>query len=393
MSKRDLEPGEQLMLSAIRLYPNLQQTDKTNQLILNVKDWKIFQEQIMQRGMGPLFYKKLDSLSNKDHIPPQIRESLKQNYFRTLSRSMLLYAHFKEIASRFEKEGLAFIPLKGVFLSDTLYKDIALRQFSDMDLLVHPEDGPKALLVLNDIGFRAAVDLQSELIKSFVEVIHYMPMIRKDVSVEIHIKLHTRKAEYFVDPEKIWAKSVPEMFQGQKINRMHPYDMLIHLCVHLDKHFLYSTLQFTCYNDVVNWTEHIQSELNWNDFIDRCKEFKAEEAVFRHLIIAREYYDLKLPENIYSKYKYLLDKKCRKLFVYHLRGKKVLTSAVDTHLGNMNQIDNLSKIKYFFDVVFPKAGFMIGTYKIRHRWMVPFYYPYRHWIGLRGLIKSILNRK
>ena len=85
------------------------------------------------------------------------------------------------------------VVLKGIYLSEWLYGDIALRQFSDMDLFVKKEiRDAECLDILKNLGFKPSDGAVTEFISSQSEIVHYAPMVLNDVSVEVHIKLHRR---------------------------------------------------------------------------------------------------------------------------------------------------------------------------------------------------------
>jgi len=65
-------------------------------------------------------------------------DAVQQAYYKTLTRGMVLYKGFANVASAFNEAGIKLVALKGVYLSECLYGDIALRQFSD--ITVHRKD-------------------------------------------------------------------------------------------------------------------------------------------------------------------------------------------------------------------------------------------------------------
>jgi len=87
-------------------------------------------------------------------IPPAGQNQLKQAYFQTLSRSMLMYQTFAEAGQALHQAGIKYVVLKGAWLSEFLYQDTGLRQFSDIDMLIAPEDATMAIETLESIGFQ-----------------------------------------------------------------------------------------------------------------------------------------------------------------------------------------------------------------------------------------------
>lgn len=148
-----LQIEDLLILSCIKIDPNPAEINQINNFIPLIKNWDYLISTIIDRGIGPLFYTKLPLLTNRSHIPEQIQFKLKQAYFKTFSRSTIMYEHFRKIAEIFVSHNIPVIALKGICLSEWLYKDIGLRQFSDIDLLVREEDASKSITILYELGY------------------------------------------------------------------------------------------------------------------------------------------------------------------------------------------------------------------------------------------------
>jgi len=178
------------------------------------------------------------------------------------------------------------IALKGIYLSEWLYQDIGLRQFSDIDLLVKEEDGEKCLKLLESIGYNKHDSGKlSEFVNKQFDMVHYEPRIQAGVSIEIHIKLHAKTEQYHVIVSDLWKNAIPANLNGITIQALNANDLLIHLCLHLDKHFKVGHVQFTCFNDITNLLEKYSDRLNWTDFTDVCKLYKSEKVVFKYLLM------------------------------------------------------------------------------------------------------------
>ncbi len=81
-----MQAEDRLILSCVKLHPDNQELGQINDLILQVKDWDYLISTIIDRGIGPLMYKKLPLLSNSHLIPDTVRTKLQQSYYITLSR-------------------------------------------------------------------------------------------------------------------------------------------------------------------------------------------------------------------------------------------------------------------------------------------------------------------
>jgi len=388
----ELKPEDRLILSSIKIEPTPAEMEQLNGLILQISDWDYLIKTITDRGIGPLLFKKLPLLSNSPLIPEEIKIKLQQVYYKTFSRSMVLYEHFRKIAEAFDSNEIQVIALKGIYLSEWLYQDIGLRQFSDIDLLVKENDGKKCLAILQKMGYKPCDGSVTKFIGTKTEIIHYAPMVLNAVSVEIHNKLHRSTEEYDLNVDVLWKNAIPATVNNTTVFALNTNDLLIHLCIHLDKHFRGSNVQFTCFNDITNILNKFANKIDWDLFTEACRFYKCEDIVFKYLVLINKYINAPVPDIIILKYDFLLTEKDELLFCKYLSGYIGTFSAVPTHFGNLKQIDALSdRIRYVRDLLFPPKSFMIPKYKIRNPALVLFYYPYRYFVGLKGFVSYIKN--
>jgi hypothetical protein len=121
----------------------------------------------------------------------------------------------------------------------------------------------------------------------------------------------------------VWRDAVPVETRHatslQGVLRLELSDMLIHACLHLDKHFVTSQVQFTSFNDLVNLLRSIdngqqttdngkrrdvmphvsnneqrikteETEDFWQRFESKCIKYNFADTVFRYLVMVRYYY-------------------------------------------------------------------------------------------------------
>ena len=390
-----LQVEDTLILSCIKIKPTPEELEQLNELIPLVQDWDYLINTIIDRGIGPLLYTKLPLLPNSSLIPETVKTKLQQAYFKTVGRSTLLYEHFRKIAEAFVAQNIPLIGLKGIYLSEWLYQDIGLRQFSDIDLLVKEEDGEKCLAILEGMGYKASTSAKlAEIVYAELqkEMVHYPQMISNGVSVEIHIKIHPKNPKYQVSVPILWKNAIPATINGITVSALNNTDLLIHLCLHLDKHFRTGHVQFTCFNDITNLLEKYGDTLNWNEFSESCRLYSCEEIVFKYLVMVHKFMNAAVPADIIQKHSVLLSKQDEQLFVKYLRGFEGVASAMTlsghfVYLKNVGSLSN--KFRYVWGVLFPSKDFMIQAYKIKRPGLVLFYYPYRYWIGVRGVLRSL----
>jgi hypothetical protein len=387
-----MSPDDKLILASVKIKPSMADLEQLNNLIPIIQDWDYVAKTIIDRGIAPLFYVKLPILTNSKFIPVLVRTKLQQTYYITFSRSTVLYEHFRKIANQFTLHNIELIALKGICLSEQLYQDIGLRQMSDIDILVKPENGSKALAVLSDMGYKPVGDDESNSDVKFGEVVHYTPMVLNGVAIEVHIKLHQDNEKYRVIVEELWKNAVPVILNNVQVKSFNAYDSLIHTCVHLDKHFNQGHVQFTCFNDVTNLLEKNAGTFNWDILISTCKLYNCEKEVFKYIVLCNKYMNAVVPETILNKYSHYLSNKEEQLFQKYLSGYVGFTSGMHRHFGNFQHISSFpDRIRYFREILFPSKKFMLTKFAIKNPRLVYFYYPYRYFLGIKGVV--LLARK
>jgi len=389
-----LTPEEKLILSCIKIHPGPSELEKINNLIPLIQDWEYLTATIIDRGIAPLFYKKLPLLTNSSQIPEAVRTKLQQAWYKTFSRSTVLYEHFRKIAEAFTSQNIQVIALKGIYLSEWLYQDIGLRQFSDIDLLLKEEDAANCLIILEGLGYIPyKIELSSFVLSQFAkDIVHYPPRMKDGVSIELHIKLHSKNQSYNVLIPTLWANAIPATINGILVLALNNRDLLIHLCLHLDKHFRVGHVQFTCFNDITNLLERDADILNWEKLTETCRLYHCEETVYLIILMIHTYMSAAVPLAILEKYGYLLTHKDKELFIKYLRGYDGVAAAITLsgHFGYLKDLATFSeKVRYLWGVLFPSRAFMIQVYKIKKPTQVLFYYPYRYYIGMKGVVNHL----
>lgn len=393
----ELRVEDRLILSCIKLKPTRKELEHVNGLIPLIRDWDYLINTIIDRGIGPLLYTKLPHLSNSSLIPTPVQTKLKQVYYKTFSRSTILYEHFRKIASVFVAQNIPVIGLKGIYLSEWLYQDIGLRQFSDIDLLVKKEDALTCISLLTSMGYKPSTSSKfAEIVDAELQkdIIHYPPMISNGLSVELHIKLHSKNEKFNLDVTELWKNAISTIVNGVNVQTLNITDLLIHLCLHLNKHFRAGHVQFTGFNDITNLLEKYAETINWNEFRESCRRYKCEEVVFEYIVLVNKYMNAAVPPDLIQNFSILLTKKDEQLFFKYLKGDAVSLVTLSSHFGYLKNVHSLSrKVRYVWDILFPSKAYMVQAYQINHPGLLLFYYPYRYYIGVRGVVNHIFCKQ
>lgn len=384
-----MTPQNKIILLSSKIHLSETELEELNAQLLVVINWDEVVKNLIALGVGPLFYKKLSLLPNQGLIPIAIQEQLKQSYYRTLTRGMVLQDVFRRVIEAFTLNEIKVVALKGIHLSEGLYGDIGMRQFSDIDLLVNKEDGEKCQQILRNMGFYQPTNKITQMIGEHTGFVHYPPMLLKDVSVEIHIDLQNRKLPYSLNVNEIIDRSEPLVVNHSQVNVLELHDLIIFLCVHLDKHFTGGDIQFTSFCDLVNLLDIHSEKIDWQELEVRCKQYNCEEVVYKYLVLIRQYYGVPVPAAYAQVMDTYLTASDKELFERYLNGYRSEPYGAVTHLGNIRKSKGLrAKLRYFRLVVFPTREFMRQQYRMKYPQLYWLYYPVRHWKGVKGMWKK-----
>ena len=107
-------------------------------------------------------YHGLAGVLGLHHVPqlkalaPEVLPAIKALQQAATANTLRALLGLKSLAVLFDAASLPWLSLKGVALSAWLYGDPNVRAGTDLDVLVDPEDFPRALEVLRDAGYQVA---------------------------------------------------------------------------------------------------------------------------------------------------------------------------------------------------------------------------------------------
>lgn len=131
----DIRPEAELLLRSAGVHLDLEETDRIVALLQKEMDWVYLKEMALQHGLMPLLYQCLKSYA-PNCIPRSILAQFRFHSLSSASRSFVMTEELLSLLELFKAEGILAIPYKGPVLAASLYKDLAIRPFNDLDILV-----------------------------------------------------------------------------------------------------------------------------------------------------------------------------------------------------------------------------------------------------------------
>ena len=178
------------------------------------------------------------ALRNRTDFPASIRSAIGARFVSHERRVLRFSAELVGILHQFDSHGIPVIPYKGPILSQLLYGDPAMRDFGDLDLLVLPQDVPRARAALLELGFEQKLSVsprcEREFLRSGYELVFGSKTERNLVELHWQVLPHFYAVPF--DTETIFARSREIEFAGSRLRVPCNEDALLILCVHAAKH-------------------------------------------------------------------------------------------------------------------------------------------------------------
>jgi hypothetical protein len=246
-----------LLLEAARPHPN---AETIRSLVQAGVDWPAAIQLAEVHGLAPLLAWQLGRVC-PEAVPGALSERLRNCAHFNLG----LAAELLRLLDLIAAAGIWVAPFKGPTLAWPLYETPALRQSSDLDLLVQPADVPRVIELLVGRGY---VRDFSAADSRFFGWNQELPLTRADgqVIVDLHWRL---LPPHFsgLSAERMAARLVPVTVAGREVATLCPLDLLLYLCAHGAKHG-WSSLGWLC--DIARLID--RSQFAWDAVLREAQE-------------------------------------------------------------------------------------------------------------------------
>jgi len=310
----------ELLLCCARNRMDPETAGRIKALLCEELDWKRLIATALQHRIVPLFCWHISNTC-PEAVPNDILDQLKVHFENHTAHNALLSESLVEILDLFEQHQIPVIPYKGPVLATIVYGSFSsLRQFRDLDILVHKQDVLRAKDLLMSQGYRPLRSLSPE--EEGVELksgYMYKFLHPEGVEVELHWGFTSRRASFPVNLENIWTRLEPVYFKGKQVLSFTPEDLILLLCVHMARHsaraVFWIRLQMIC--DIAELIR-VNHEINWTEVMERAVKLRSRRMLFFGLLAASVLLGADLPEQVVHR---LHREKSVKLLVSQLREK------------------------------------------------------------------------
>jgi hypothetical protein len=349
-----------LMLARSRLPEEL--VKKAVAIVREGVDWERFRKLAVSQGVSVLIYDSLAKIEQHIAIPHFVTKNLKNSSLYTFAKNSASYRETRDILGLFSSAGVPVIPLKGPYLSERIYGDIAAHGIgADIDLLIKEDDRERVRSLLEGAGYRLN---PSDEIPEW----QWQCSFSKDEGcvIDVHwdITMGRRTRRRI---EELWREAGTEEEKRSRCYELKEEELLLYLAAHLVSNSCFRQLRYLC--DIHELVSRCGSRLDWGSVTVKAQRWGLSASLYAALTSAKMLLGTMVPAGVLRKIKpHLLG---RLLLQHFAHRKTILRSGIrrrvmDNLLGHIffEAVEGRSA-KDFFSIV--KRAFFPPKEAIRDR--------------------------
>ena len=278
------------------------------EVLQNGMDWDYLFRVAERHGLVSLLYYQLSTIC-PESVPGALLNRLKTRFQANLAHNLFLTAELLKLLSLFENHGIPAVPFRGPVLASSVYGNLSLREFSDLDILIHREDFMKvqSLLLLEGYvsGLRPSAAQDEALIRSLYDC--HFEHTKTGVNIDIHWGFLPKEFASPVNTDRLWSSIQTVQLDGKEIPTLSQEDLLFILCIHGYKHS-WEDLRLIC---DLSALIQMHQEMDWKWVTDEAHRLGTDRMLFFGLYLAKTLLNTTLPDAVWQKVE--SDKKVRSL--------------------------------------------------------------------------------
>ncbi len=267
MTPLDLRPEHQLLLMAARTRVGDGERTRLRELAVRDLDWNVVASHAALHGVAPLVFHTLTTAGGMDPADERIA-GLWRRFVVNAGNSLVLGRQLVEVVAILQHERIPVVAYKGPVLAAALYGNLSLREFTDLDVLVHRHDAERAGEALVQHGYEPEVPLSPAEADALVRsrAGYFRRFDRLIEAGRVVLELHWRIPATFDLDDGFWGRLGQVRLLDRDLQHFAVEDLLLILSAHGFKHG-WSRLKWLC--DVAELVNACPN-LDWDRAIARA---------------------------------------------------------------------------------------------------------------------------
>lgn len=331
-------------------------------LIKEGLDWQYFCECTLRSGTTVLVYNSLKSIKFYAYIPEFVFKRLKDAYLYILTKATIIHNELLEVLGLFAKKNIPAIPLKGTFLSQRIYGDIAAHGLSsDIDLLIAQDNKEVSRALLEQAGYSFSPNLSS--------IIQSQDNFTKNNSTPIDLHWDIMMLVGRTERKDVFLKGARLRYEeksGLRYYELKEEELLLYLANHLASNCSFRWLRYVC--DINELLSKYKSKLDWDSAIKKAIKWRLSGSLFLALRLSKKFFNTEVEPELLRKVKpHLLASTLIELFankrvVFHQgRRRRLIDSLLSYVFLELIEARSPKEYLYIFKRIFLPSKETIGN--------------------------------
>jgi len=239
-------------------------------------DWEFLLEFVRHHGVGPAVHDRLVG-GYGSRLPPEVRAALDRQHRSRTVENLRMATALHELFDRFADEGVRALPVKGPVLAEAAHGSLSRRSFNDLDLQIHRADVPRALDVMESLGYERVPDVPRRDDAAILGGPLTPPLATEytlrrpadGVAVEVGWRFGSDPFSFAPGFETFWDRRESVSVAGRTVPALAPADRLLLLAYHCVKH---GCVLLKWIADVAE-AVHATPGLDWRALSRRAEEY------------------------------------------------------------------------------------------------------------------------
>lgn len=306
-----LNPDLTVLHACLRFYLQTATAGEVTRLLMPDLDWENLVQTAISQGVMPLLYQSLKALE-PELVPKSVLVQLQHLNRMNGLHNFVLTKELIQMLAQLSKAGIEAIAFKGSVLAVSVYGNVALRQFNDLDILVRQRDFWQAKDVLIANGYRPNFTdaqeqdvfnryLQTSLSHSNSESTmfgrQFQPSLlhsNSEYSIDLHWGIPPRQVWQIDRFELLWENLQQIDLLGQPIKIFSPEATLVVQCMNVAKEPWKRSLKQVC-----DAAQIIQvAPIDWDLALVLSAELRCQRLFLMGLQIVHHLLHVPLPQSI-----------------------------------------------------------------------------------------------
>lgn len=252
-------------------------------------DWEAFLALAERNRLLPLAHR---ALAEAEDVPGGVRSRLRSAYAANARDALARSGELRGLMDDLARAGIPALAYKGPALAVRAYGQLALRTYSDLDLLVAPADRARAAAALAARGYRCAHRFTPAQDAAFLRVDGDYPFRHPDTGrlVELHVRVSSTRFCARLPTERLLARAVAVPLGGGEVPAPADDDLFLALCLHGAKHRWRRLEWLACAAAL-----RVRAGLDAEPLLRRAEEAGARRTVLLALLLMRDALGVALP--------------------------------------------------------------------------------------------------